>query len=81
KMYIGMIYNNSSANTAGLKLDDQILEINGTDYRNCTTDRWCELIINNKDPFPGIETITILVLRDNKELSFKLDKRTLFEIH
>jgi hypothetical protein len=71
KIFVGSIYMNSSASDQGIKLGDQILEMDGKNFRNCNNDCWCDEIIegyNVKESQP----MSVIILRDNQELKFQL---------
>ena len=75
-MIVGEIYNNSSANNAGLKINDIILKIDTKKYGVLTADHWCHILENglfNEEK----STITVIVLRQNEELTFNLEKTKL----
>ena len=75
-LIVGEIYNNSSANTAGLKINDIILKIDNKKYGVLTADHWCHILENglfNEEK----STITVIVLRQNEELTFNLEKTKL----
>jgi C-terminal processing protease CtpA/Prc len=62
---------NSSASEQGIKLGDQILEMNGKDFKNCNNDCWCDHIFGDDEVIEN-QTLSIIILRDNKELKFQL---------
>ena len=72
KPQIGFIYNNSSSDKVGLKITDQILEVEGMDTQNITKEDWCE-ILSSFNQMTN-ETIYIKVLRGTERLSFELDR-------
>lgn len=74
KIFIGYIHNKSSADNAGLKLGDQIIEVNGKDYTTVCWDCWCEIRENGFES--ELDSISITVLRGEQKLVFDL-KRTL----
>ncbi|MBN8703190.1 MAG: aspartyl protease family protein [Bacteroidetes bacterium] len=72
-LFIGMIDKNSDSEKQGLKIGDEILEVNGTNYRNFTQEKYCEIVNNNG--FFSFETDTIILItikRDSQELKFKI---------
>jgi hypothetical protein len=71
KLFVGSIYMNSSASEQGIKLGDQILEMNGKDFKNCNNDCWCDHIFGDDEVIEN-QTLSIIILRDNKELKFQL---------
>ena len=74
KIFIGYIHNKSSADNAGLKLGDKIIEVNGKDYSTVCWDCWCEIRENGFES--ELDSISITVLRGEQKLAFDL-KRTL----
>jgi uncharacterized protein YxeA len=77
KIFIKFLYNQSSAEKEGLKIGDQILEIDGQNYENVSDDQWCE--IYKEGITPGDNPITLIVLRNEKKLKFNLEKTTILE--
>lgn len=76
RLIVGGIYTNSSADHAGLKINDIILKIDTKKYGVLTSDQWCNIIENglfNEEK----STITVVVLRQNEELTFHLEKTKL----
>jgi len=73
EIFIGFLFNQSSAKKAGLKLGDQIIEINGKDYSKVTLDGWCE-ITEEKFSLEDIDSISIKVSRDGEILTFTLTR-------
>ena len=76
RLIVGGIYTNSSADHAGLKINDIILKIDTKKYGVLTADHWCNIIENglfNEEK----STITVIVLRQNEELTFHLEKTKL----
>jgi C-terminal processing protease CtpA/Prc len=73
KLIIGFLFNQSSAEKAGLKLGDQIIGINEKDYSEITLDGWCE-ILNEKLIAEDVDSISITVSREEKNLTFNLTK-------
>ena len=76
RLIVGGIYTNSSADHAGLKINDIILKIDTKKYGVLTADQWCNIIENGLFN-EGKETITVVVLRQNEELTFHLEKTKL----
>jgi C-terminal processing protease CtpA/Prc len=75
-LIVGGIYTNSSADHAGLKINDIILKIDTKKYGVLTADQWCNIVENglfNEEK----STITVIVLRQNEELTFHLVKTKL----
>tara|TARA_B100000795_G_scaffold86247_1_gene62751 strand:+ start:84 stop:1292 length:1209 start_codon:yes stop_codon:yes gene_type:complete len=75
-LIVSRIHNNSSAANEGLKINDIILEINGEEYGELTSDQWCSIVENGLFHDEN-SSITVVVLRDNEELTFNLAKSTL----
>ena len=76
RLIVGGIYNNSGADHAGLKINDIILKIDTKKYGVLTADQWCNIIENglfNEEKL----SITVVVLRQNEELTFHLEKTNL----
>jgi len=76
RLIVGGTYTNSSADHAGLKINDIILKIDTKKYGVLTADQWCNIIENglfNEEK----STITVVVLRQNEELTFHLEKTKL----
>ena len=57
KLVVKMLVLGSEAEKSGIHLGDEILEINGNDYRNMTDERWCDMLYDEQ------------TLRLNKEIS------------
>lgn len=73
KLYIGFIYHNSNAEQQGIAVGNQILEVNGKDFRNCTVEQWCE-ILNNGFFTAESETNTLRLLQNGEEKTITLTK-------
>lgn len=76
RLIVGGILTNSSAAIKGLKINDIILKIDSENYGVLTTDHWCHIVENglfNEEK----STITVIVLRQNKKLTFSLEKTKL----
>lgn len=71
KLTVSEIYENME----DLKVGDQILSIDGTNYKELIPEQWCEIIENEllKDK----KEISITILRNNKEFIFSLKKMKL----
>ena len=72
KLFVKYIFNNSSADTQGIQLDDQIIKINDIDYTDTDKNCYCEII--NKGILSEYDTISVSVLRNNQELDFTLNR-------
>ena len=75
KIVIGSIYEDSSADREGLKLNDQIVQINAIDFRNSTHESFCELL--NNASLKDAAELTITVKRDEEEIKRVLTKQDL----
>ncbi len=75
KLFVGTLFENTKAAKL-LKLGDQILFMNDKEYTHIATENFCEVIKDGYIDY-SLNTITVVVLRDNKELKFELDKQTL----
>lgn len=73
KIYIGFVYHDSGTDQQGIVIGDQILEINGKDFRTCTIDQWCELLSQGFLPV-GSETNDLLISKNGEEKLFTLTK-------
>ena len=71
KLTVSEIYENME----DLKVGDQILSLDGTNYKELIPEQWCEIIENEllKDK----KEISITILRNNKEFIFSLKKMKL----
>lgn len=76
KLYISFIYHGSDAEKQGVALGDQVLELNGKNFRNCTSEQWCKLI--NDGIFPAEnEENTLILSKNGEEKTFSLKKTNL----
>jgi C-terminal processing protease CtpA/Prc len=71
KLTVSEIYENME----DLKVGDQILSMDGTNYKELIPEQWCEIVENGllKDK----EEISITILRNNKEFTFSLKEMKL----
>ncbi|MGS0527664.1 aspartyl protease family protein [Zobellia nedashkovskayae] len=74
EVYVNSVVETSSASEF-LKNGDKILSINDTTYRDITEEQYCDIL--NDDFNNGKEPLSIRVIRDNKELTFKIIKKEL----
>lgn len=74
---IGTIYENSSAYLEGLKVNDQIVQINALDFRNTTHEDYCKLLKN--DSLKNSLELKITVKRDDQEIKRTLVKKDLIK--
>ncbi|OFX83426.1 MAG: hypothetical protein A2W99_12550 [Bacteroidetes bacterium GWF2_33_16] len=70
KFFVGFIVKGSSADEQGLKLGDQIIEINSYDYSRVPLEDYCDFISNSI--FSESDSISISILRENKVLNMSL---------
>lgn len=75
KIVISYIYSTSNAYKAGLRYGDEIIELDGNNYRNISLDEWCEL----KDGLNKNDSVSISILRNGEKLTFNLDKTDLLK--
>ncbi len=68
KLIVGSLTAESNAVKIGLKLNDQIIGINGEDYTSISAQRWCELL-ENKSKLNS-DTINLTVSRNGEKLNF-----------
>ena len=76
KIFVGSVYASGHEVVDGPRLGDQVLEIDGEDYRNCNADCYC--ILNRQRLENSTSSVSLLVKRGNKELNFKVTKEALF---
>ena len=76
QVFIGSVYSTGDASVEGLKLGDQVLEVNGKDYRHCSAENYCSLFGKR---FENSDTvISLLVKRGDTELNFEVVKEVMF---
>ncbi len=66
------VFENTPASEAGLKENDIILYLNGTDLEDYSISEVSEVIKNNTS-----DNVTLKILRNNEELDFEIKKKTL----
>ena len=71
-MVIVEVFNDSPASISGLKVNDIIKAVNDISVENKSTTEASDIIKNSKEP-----NVKIKVLRDNKELDFTVERKTL----
>lgn len=71
-----LIVSNIYKNGEDLKLGDQILEINEVRYDKLLTEQWCE-IMGNGLIGENVQDVSVVLLRDGKELRYMLKKVSL----
>jgi len=77
KMYISLLYDDSPAIANGLLLNDQILSINGIDFRLVSEEAYCEMIVN-KFTWKTSNELEMLILSDGIEKQITLTRKDLF---
>jgi hypothetical protein len=75
-VFIGSVYSTRNEAVEGPQLGDQVLEIDGKDYRNCSGESWCTLLSRLFEN--ASSNVALLVKRGDKELNFRLAKEALF---
>lgn len=78
KLCIASITEQSSADKAGFKLNDQILQINGEDYRQITQTDYCDFL--QQDLLKRSDTLMLVVKRGEIEIKQKVTKTDLIKI-
>lgn len=78
KLVVKMLVLGSEAEKLGIRLGDEILEINGENYRMMTDLLWCE-ILYDEVTFRTNKEITLLVQKDGTEKTIRLEKRELLK--
>lgn len=76
KLVVSDLYIDCEASAKGIKLGTQILEVDGVDYRYCTQEQWCSIVLNGLIPEEK-KNMTLIVLIDNQELEIQLKKNDL----
>jgi len=76
KLEVRMIILGSDADKKGIQIGDQILEVNGKDFRNCSADQWCEILNDGLIPETELH-LKVLLLKDGVEQEVILEKRNL----
>ena len=76
KVFVGSVYHTGNGDATGPQLGDQVLEIDGKDYRTCSGDNWCALLSERLDT--SISTTSLLIRSGEKELKFTVSKEALF---
>lgn len=75
QLMVGSVYSSAMA-VDGPRLGDQVLEIDGKDYRSCTTESYCAL---RGGPFHNQPSEhSLLIKRGDQEISFRVSKEFLF---
>lgn len=75
KAHIGFVYEQSSAAAQGLKITDEIIEINGMPTKNISKAAWCEALASFKK-MSG-EQLSLRVLRAGTPMDFTLEWKKL----
>lgn len=76
KLVVKMIVIGSPADKEGIRLGDEILEINGRDYRNMTDERWCEMLYD-EETFRKNTEIGLVVRNNGNERRITLQRNDL----
>ena len=74
QLFIGSVDENNLPKSP--KLGDQVLSINGRNYKACSHEEWCDILYNN--PLKTIDEINLTVLRDGKEYNISTTRSQLF---
>ena len=72
QIYIYEVFNDSPAKYAGIEVGDILVSINGENVKKKSTEEASEIIKKSKD-----SKINIVVERNNKELSFEVERKSL----
>ena len=75
KVTISYIYNNSPADKAGLKIGDEIVEINGQKTTGLSPNQRCDLLFKS---YKDLEEISLIVLRNGEKTNFSIKRTSLF---
>lgn len=75
QVYVSYLYKNSPAEKADIRIGDQVLEINGIDYKDVTPDKWCD--IRNVWRF---KKQNITLLRNQEVIHVSIESEVLIEI-
>ena len=78
KLYVASIIEQSSADKAGLRLNDQIIQINGKDYNPITQIDYCDFL--QQDLLKKSNTLQLVVKRGDKEIKHELIKTDMMDI-
>ncbi len=77
KLFVGSIYPSSAVAQSGLQLGDQILGINGKNYKELSEEDACQFIVDK--PLKDIETLELQIKRDENLLDFKVRKEIILK--
>jgi len=77
QVFIGSVISRGDVAFEGPQLGDQVVEVDGKDYRNCSDENWCAVLSKRFENSTG--AISIIVKRGDRELKFKVAKESLFE--
>jgi hypothetical protein len=75
-VYIGTLFYNGNPHREGPQLGDQVLEIDGKDYRSCDGEKWCDLLSERFDK--STNSVKLLVKHGDQEISYQLGKTAFF---
>jgi len=76
KVEVGYIFKKSKADSLGLKLSDQIIQINDINCRNISLQEWCsvEKLFSN-----GFDSIFMITSRNGIEKEVRITKKVMFD--
>ncbi len=78
KLIVSKVYMGTQASEEGLKNGAQILQVNGVDYRKCSTDQFCSILANGFVP-EDQNLMKLLVLIDGEEKYMELTKKDILK--
>jgi predicted aspartyl protease len=77
KLVVSSLTKGGMAEKTGLQLNDKILKVNGEDYSQMSSDKWCQMLQNPIDT--DGKNLDLVIWRDGKELNFILKEEILLE--
>lgn len=78
KMSVNYLYEQGPAQEVGIRLNDQIVSINGIDYSNVTQEEYCEMV-TKRYPWKNNDRLEIVIRTDNKDRPIILIKRDIWK--
>lgn len=78
KLEVRMVIIGSDADKKGIRIGDQILEVNGENFGNFSTDQWCEMLNNGLVP-EADQQVTLVLLHDGVEREVVVEKLNLMK--
>jgi predicted aspartyl protease len=75
KVTISYIFNNSSADKAGLKVGDEVIEIAGQKTTGLSPNQRCDLLFKS---YEDLEEVSLIVLRNGEKINYSLKRTSLF---